>query len=243
MDRQTAIDKIRKCMALASSSEPHEAAAALRQAQKLIEQFGIEHPELLAAGITEDWVKSSAKKTPARYEVSLASMIASTFQCELIFCRQLNFAHTAFDGGYAFIGVAPSPEIGTYAFATLRRQMLKARKTYIANALKRYRKNKIAAADQFCEGWVFAVRRIVGEVAMSDQQAEAVNAYLKINYAHTTALQPTYRSTARSKQKSNGRAVTVETDYAHWAQGHAEGQNAQLHRGVTGVPATTLLGQ
>lgn len=32
MDKQTAISKIRKCMALAKSGEPHEAAAALRQA-------------------------------------------------------------------------------------------------------------------------------------------------------------------------------------------------------------------
>lgn len=33
MTRDEALDKIRKCLALAASPEPHEAAAALRQAQ------------------------------------------------------------------------------------------------------------------------------------------------------------------------------------------------------------------
>jgi hypothetical protein len=35
MDRETALTKIKKCLALAKSSNEHEAAAAMRQAQKL----------------------------------------------------------------------------------------------------------------------------------------------------------------------------------------------------------------
>ena len=37
MDKKTAIDKIRKCLALSKSAEPHEAAAAMRQAQKAMD--------------------------------------------------------------------------------------------------------------------------------------------------------------------------------------------------------------
>jgi hypothetical protein len=36
MDREKLMDKIQKCLRLAKSSEPAEAAAALRQAQKMM---------------------------------------------------------------------------------------------------------------------------------------------------------------------------------------------------------------
>ena len=123
MDKQTAISKIKKCLALAKSSEPHEAAAAMRQAQKLIEQFGIEHPELLAAGVSEEWSKSAATQRPVRYEVSLAFTVARAYGCELVFSRRLNAAGTDIDGGYTFVGIDPDPEIAQYTFDVLARQL------------------------------------------------------------------------------------------------------------------------
>lgn len=41
MDRETLLKKIKKCLALGKSSNEHEAAAALRQAQKLMEMHGL----------------------------------------------------------------------------------------------------------------------------------------------------------------------------------------------------------
>ena len=38
---EAVIDKIRKCMALAESENEFEAAAALRQAQRLMQQHGL----------------------------------------------------------------------------------------------------------------------------------------------------------------------------------------------------------
>jgi hypothetical protein len=46
MDRAKALDRIRKCLELSGSPEPHEAAAAMRQAQKLMKQFEISEREL-----------------------------------------------------------------------------------------------------------------------------------------------------------------------------------------------------
>lgn len=222
MDKQTAINKIRKCMALAKSSEPHEAAAAMRQAQKLMEQFGVEHPELLAAGVSEDWSKSAASKTPTRYEVTLASMIASAFTCEIMFSRRLNKSCSDINGGYSFIGCTPSPEIAAYTFTVLRRQLLKARTVYSSTALKRHRKNKTAAADLFCEGWVAAVRGLIARVAPSAEQTEAINAYMSLFHSITSTVEP------RSREIS-GRVDPL----AHRTSGYREGRQAQLHQGVT----------
>ena len=39
--KDTALAKIKKCLALAASPNPHEAAAATRQAQKLMAEYGL----------------------------------------------------------------------------------------------------------------------------------------------------------------------------------------------------------
>lgn len=223
MDKETAINKIRKCLALAKSGEPHEAAAAMRQAQKLMEQFGVEHPELLAAGVAEDWTKSGATKTPPRYEVGLASMVAGAFTCELVFSRKLNNTATGIAGGYSFIGVAPSPEVAAYTFSVLRRQVLKARTEYTQTALKRHRKNKTAAADLFCLGWITAVRRLIAEIAPTAEQTQAIEAYMRINHGKLTTLEP--RNRELSSRDTNN----------HARNGFIEGKSATLNRGVGSV--------
>ena len=228
MDKKTAIDKVRKCMALAKSSNPHEAAAAMRQAQKLMERFGIEHPELLASGVTEEWAKSGATRKPTRYEVLLASAVASAFACDIVFTRKLRGTGMHIDGGYAFIGVAPSPEVASYTFTVLLRQLKRARSAYIATSLKRHTKNKTAAADQFCEGWVLAVRNLIAQIAPTAEQQEAIDTYMRINYAQTSICQ------SRERQGGNRMAA-----YDHRRSGYVEGKTATLNRGV-GTAAPTL---
>lgn len=227
MDKATAIDKIRKCMALSTSAEPHEAAAALRQAQKLMEQFQVDHSELLAAGVTEYWARSCAPRVPPRWEVALASLVARAFCCEIIFTRRLNGAATAILGGYALIGAAPAPEIAAYTFKVLARQLKAARVRYMQVALKRHRKNRVAAADQFCVGWVIAVRGLVAAMAPTAAQVLAIDAYKRVNYAETSKLAPSNR------QLSGPRA--------HGAIGFIVGQQAQLHRGVGGAASGQML--
>ncbi|PIA66345.1 hypothetical protein CDR19_15110, partial [Ectopseudomonas toyotomiensis] len=39
MDRKKALDKVKKCLALANSSNPNEAAAAMRQARAMMEKY------------------------------------------------------------------------------------------------------------------------------------------------------------------------------------------------------------
>lgn len=220
MDKETALQKIRKCLALAKSSEPHEAAAAMRQAQKLMEQFGVDHPEILAASVTEEWSKSGASKTPASYEVHLVSVICNTFGCEVMFTRRLSKNQLAIEAGYSFIAAEPIPEIAAYTFAVLRRQMLKARTEYISTALKRYKKNKTAAADLFCRGWVQAIQRQVASVKPTEEQEEAISAYKRINYGETTKL------------KSSERKISGSNSINHLHNGWVVGQNAKLSRGV-----------
>lgn len=53
MTRDEALQKIKKCLALAASPEQHEAAAAMRQAQKLMQQFGLSEVDVSLADVSE----------------------------------------------------------------------------------------------------------------------------------------------------------------------------------------------
>jgi hypothetical protein len=220
MDKETAINKIRKCLALAGSSEPHEAAAALRQAQKLMLQHGIDHPELLAAGIGEEWAKASASKTPPKYEAQLAWIIGQAFNCEPIFSPRVNKARTALTGGYVFVGAQPAPEVASYTFEVLRAKLTRARSSYMDVALKRYRKNKTAAADKFCEGWVRAVYSLVDIAEPTQEHTEALSVYIKRRGGTTTLA-------TKSRELSTGSAGE-----GHKFVGYREGQKVELHQGV-----------
>ena len=220
MDKVTAISKIRKCMALARSSQPHEAAAALRQAQKLMERFGIENPEVLAAGVGEHWARSCATKVAPRYEVVLASAVARSFGCDFLFVQRANPAATRIDGGYAFIGVSPAADVAAYVFGVLVRQLRPARIMYMRTALKRHSKTKTAAADAFCLGWVYAVRDLIAAVVPSPEQTEAIEAYKRAHYAVTTQFKPRDRTTPDART------------LRHAIHGIVAGQDAQLHLGV-----------
>lgn len=221
MDKKTAINKIKKCLALAKSSEPNEAAAAMRQAQKLMEAFGIAHPELIAADACEEWSKSSAAHRPVRYEVALAGIVADAYGCELLFQRKLNAARTDIVGGYAFIGIDPAPEIARYTFDVYARHLRASRRTYIQTKLKRCgQRNKMARADEFCDGWVLAVRMQLTVAERSQEQRSIIDAYMRANHAELRKLDARSRSVSRRNTDTDRLA------------GFEQGASAVVNKGI-----------
>ncbi|MCX9563625.1 DUF2786 domain-containing protein, partial [Vibrio cholerae] len=80
------LEKIKKLLRLASSSNPNEAALALSRAQKLMLEHGIdsEHPELV--GVTDSVIDAAFKaKTPTKYLGILAHSIGKAFGCDYYF--------------------------------------------------------------------------------------------------------------------------------------------------------------
>lgn len=224
MDKDTALRKIQKCLALSKSSEPHEAARAMRQAQALMERFNVEHPELLAIGVEQEWTKSRASKTPPRYEAALAATVARNFGCELIFSRR--WAQAKMAGGYVFVGARSTAQVAAYTFAVLSRKLTAARTEYAKLHLARYSKNKVAAADLFCDGWVLAIARDVATAALSDGDRAALEAYMGIHFGNTGTLRTTSRELADS-----GRADR------HHGNGWIEGKKAGVNPGIAAKSA------
>jgi len=227
MAEKKILDKIKKCLALAGSANEHEAAAALRQAQKLMEQHGVTDQDVLASQAGEAGAKAGAVSKPAQWEAMLAGRIANAFGCELVFSRR-----TWTTAEWRFIGAGAAPEVAAYAYQVLLRQARAARTNFIATALKRVRKPsvKTGRADLFCEGWVKTAMRTVSGWIRTEDQAAAVTAYIASNY-------PSLGTLATSDRKPTNLRDHHLNDFD---QGTAAGRGAVLNRGVgegAGQPA------
>jgi hypothetical protein len=90
MDNRKIMDKIRKCLALSQSANEHEAAAALRQAKKLMEAHNISAEDVKAAEVSEARVKAGACRNPVAWEGNLALTTGAVFNCTVIFAPGLS---------------------------------------------------------------------------------------------------------------------------------------------------------
>jgi len=218
-DKSKILDKIKKCMALSASSNEHEAAAALRQARKLMEAYGISDLDVKAHEASEQKARSGASQKPANWESCLSGKIASAFGCRVIFSPQWSGS-----GYWKFIGCGSSPEIAQYAFTVLLRQVKRARADHIKQALKRCKPaTKTRRADLFCEGWVRSVTGLVEAFAGDEHTEEAIASFFALRYPDIEKLNSIDRNAGRNLR---------DHDLNDFDAGSRSGRNAHLNHGV-----------
>lgn len=232
MNRDQALSKIKKCLALAKSSNPHEAAAAMRQAQKLMAEHNVTETDVCLADVAEAAAPARLNAlTP--WESTLSSMIAEAFGCEHLshtshhLTRSLDLVRKR---EYIFVGVGAAPQIASYAYDVLSRQCARDRLAHIRKQPKNCKPiTKTARGDEFALGWVYGVRRLVESFAGTERDQQLIAQYMAERY-------PDLKS-ATVKDRAKGRNVS----HNDMAQGHAAGKQAQLNRGVGGVAQRGLL--
>lgn len=234
MDRDDIIRKIKACLALSKSAEPHEAAAALRQAQKLTEQLGIDEVDLQLSDVHESRSPASALK-PQQWEGRLAQLVGEAFGCELYLgtttSRDASGLAFRVVTAFVFVGVAPADETASYAFDVLLRQCKQQRRAHVSAQPKNCKPStKAARGDVFAAGWVRGVQALVGQLASPPARSDLLLAYMKRNHPNL--------GTANLGRRDRGRKVR-HTDYL---AGHAAGKNAQLHHGVGRGAAPLTIG-
>jgi hypothetical protein len=233
MNRDDAIKKIKKCLALAASPNAHEASAAVRQAQKLMNQHGMNETDLSLSDVSEQ--KSAARhNVSVPWEVALSDLVASAFGCSR-FCykapllsRQLKCSSKLH---YVFVGLGAAPELASYTYDVLARQCAKDRAAHIAKQPKACKPiTKTARGDKFAYGWVCGVQALVDRFASSERNEALIEQYMAQKY--------TYVKTGNTKDRAKGRNVS----HNDTMQGIKAGRNAKLDRGVgTGVQTQGLL--
>lgn len=222
MDHSKAIEKIKKLLRLATSDNPHEAAAAMRQARAMMDKFRIEQADVELSDVQEHAARSGSKITPIRWEANLAGSVMRAYACELIFL--------AGPGEWRFIG--EFAEVASYTMTVLLRQVRQARRDYIGEHLKRCKATtKTKRADVFCDAWVYKVRAQVMKFAGNDSPSPAAVAYKLKHHPDTEQATPTNRNT--SKHLSN-RSLT---DSMH---GILAASDVRLNHGVNGQEQLAL---
>lgn len=226
-DKSKIFDKIKKCLALSKSSNQHEAQAALRQAQKLMEAHNISESALLASSVGRTYTKAQAKAKPNQWEGNLAAVVAKSFGCDSL------YSVTPYGGYWVFVGINPAPEIAEYTMAVLLRQIMRDRKAFMATIhgnTKRARKTQMA--DIFCMGWVRSAGDAVHAMVRTKEQEDAIQAF----YGDREAAQP-LEVTNRLKDKK----FSASDSNAYWS-GKDVGANVQLHHGVSGKEEQLRIG-
>ncbi len=232
MTRDQALSKIKKCLALASSSNPHEAAAAMRQAQKLMAEYAVTETDVSLADVSEQ-PAAAQHNTLTIWESALSSMIAGAFGCDH-FSRVSRHLTKSLDVArkreYIFVGVGAAPQVASYAYSVLSRQCARDRLAHIRKQPKSCKPiTKTARGDEFAWGWVRGVRSLVESFAGTERDQVLIEQYMAARYPDL--------ETKQAKDRAKGRNVS----HNDMAQGRAAGGKAQLMRGVGAMARRGLL--
>lgn len=227
MNRDQAMRKVLACLRLSKSSNPHEAAAALRQARALMERFGLNETDAAAAEIAAADAPTRSRGAMVPNSVLfLAKIIADGYRCQvLIDC--LRGAGGRGSTRVQFHGHRSDAEVSAYAFTVLRRQMDadKSRRLQFEERRRRRKftpSRRMRLGELFAMGWVGAVRDMFPRAEVDDAHALAIRTAIARQNPVETELRP-----QAGRRKSR-------TDLEMQLAGYYAGANAQLNRGLSG---------
>ncbi len=211
--QKKALEKIKKCLSLAKSSNPHEAEAAMRQARKLMDKFNLDTGDIEASMVEEFRLNIGKSSTiPEQWQRMLGLTIAEAFGCIVIYQYGRAGRHLV------FVGERGQPELCSYAYDVLLRQLKESRRQYLANLAETQTAARRKKSMLYTEGWIRAVYKQVSEFSgVSEESEQAIVAYMKKNYA---TIKP---------GKMKRRKLTKEEYQAH-LKGIEDGEGASLYR-------------
>ncbi|AUZ05086.1 hypothetical protein ADP71_14900 [Vitreoscilla sp. C1] len=226
MDKQKVLSKIKKCLALAKSSNEHEAAQALKQAQALMRDFELTEHDVDCAQVNEQHKPFTYRPSP--WQALLVQMCGKAFGCRYYIDKAWCFKIHQSKSRVHFVGLGERSELASYAFDVLSRQLRAARSEYKNTALKRVRvqKNLMYRLDEFSLGWVQGVNHLITSFAGTVQEQETLDLYMRQKYPNLKSKAPTAKNaTAQIKEQA-------ERDFYN---GLNEGESAQLYQAVQGA--------
>ncbi|MCO1335332.1 DUF2786 domain-containing protein [Microbulbifer sp. OS29] len=221
--------KIKRCLALAKSSNPNEAATALRQAQTLMQKHGISKADVGASDVGSHISSAvGGGRTPPAYMAVLMNMVAGAFGAKCVY--QTQFDNGKWRGVVEFFGLDGAPEIAAYAFEVLGRQLKSDRNAYVSGLNKRLKRTtKIRRGDLYAQGWVQAVSQKVVTHKCSPAERQAMASYEEKRWPNL--------------ETAEGRDTTTKArchDMQAKLQGLIDGEKVDFHRGVRSTKRAAL---
>ena len=211
MNREQALEKVRKCLALASASNAYEAASALRQARALLRRHRIAWEETEIRTSTRPAGRAA---NPPKWHRYLGGLIREAFGVEPVYRRDRPGALEI-----EFIGVGPQAEVAAYAYTVLYRQLKRDRAKHLATLWRYKRANKTRKADLFAEAWVQAVWDSVIALAQPPKHRELIRRYAETQRPGLVPL------------RDRGHAAR-EDDFESMLSGKSAGRKVRLRRAM-----------
>ncbi|MFC5920890.1 DUF2786 domain-containing protein [Neisseria weixii] len=169
MDKEKALDKIKKCLALSKSANEHEAAQALKQAQALMKKFELTEIEIGLSEISEEMSGRKVALKLAKWQWDVANLVADVFGCGSY--KQGNYMH--------FYGFGNRPQVAAYAFYVVWRQITAARRKYLRECPNVIPSRREYLANRYCDGWLTGAKRAVQMFAFPEGQEQMMERYAK----------------------------------------------------------------
>lgn len=125
METNPIIEKIKKLLALANSSNEHEAALAASHAQRLLSEHNLAMADIESSVKPDkaDKVEATASKTLPKWVRHLSAGVCTAFDCQAI--------HHPAVGKMSFIGVGADVQIAAYTFAYLDKTVRRLCSNYV----------------------------------------------------------------------------------------------------------------
>lgn len=215
IDKARALEKIKKCLALSQSSNPHEAESALRQARKLMDKFHLDYSDVDASRAQEhEFNIGPGSRAPVRWVKMLGNTVGTSMGCVTF------FRHGCLGQSIIFIGETGNAELAGYAYEVLLRQLDRQRKEFVAKLSGYKKSDKRVLGARFAEGWISAIAAKVNEFGGVSEEAErAINAYC-------TRVYPDVPVSKMPRRKINLQ------EYKAMLAGEEEGEKVSLHKPV-----------
>jgi hypothetical protein len=217
-ERQRILDKIQKCMKLSKSSEAHEAAAAFRQAQKLMANYSVSDAELMGHEIKSEQFVSRApcyKKIPLNY-AWMTSIIQKAMGVMCV--METGYANGKPRLCFRYFGPAGRPEMAVFAHCVIERGMWAAWNKYRVACPELA--NVRGARMGFWVGWLMEISDKVMDFGFPEEEKAS------------TEL-------VKQKHYGNGLAPTKFNVILLHGSMHAAGRNAgkefDIHRPMNGA--------
>lgn len=216
------LDKIKKCLALSKSSNANEANIALRQARKLMDQYKFDSADAAAFDASE--YRLVMGKRPPNWSMKLGGVCAEAFSCAVVVCKSHTYSGLHYSGvrtELSFIGVGSYPEMASYAYDVLSRQLSGARQEYVSSLSSRCKlSTKRRRGEIFADAWINSVYQLIAEFSgCDDESITAINAYKKVNFPELKPLELKHKKVYAKDQSAK-------------ESGRQEGRKASLYKPV-----------
>lgn len=219
MTRDQAIRKVQACLRLTKSSNPNEAAAALRQARALMDKYGLTEIDAEAAEIRNAQAPTGYRGGMVpRSMLVLANLIADCYRSEVIIERIVGWRGKS---TLRFFGAGADAQIAAYAFTVLYRQLRAAKNKHIERVRKRA--NREARGEEFAIGWIYAVRSLLPAEALPEERQLAIKRAIEV------AGEGSDLGTTTGKAIGKGGRRNDNDRHA----GFLAGKNASLNQGLS----------